>query len=127
MQSQDEALYDLFFNRTDVAMIRTNLAEELSTKTITVRRPPWLWPAFVPYEEVSNLGSTGPAQGASTDPPITFQMSDLKLINAYNFSGFPFLSSTILYPEWAFGVVPLVDGKVTIVGGRSGCFRLAVL
>jgi len=45
-------------------------------------------------------------------------MNRFKIINRQTYSGFPFLVSTRLYPEWAFAALPRVDPRTTrhIVG-----------
>ncbi|UQB43153.1 EAL domain-containing protein [Thiomicrospira microaerophila] len=39
-------------------------------------------------------------------------VSQLKLLNAQRLSNFPYVTSTRLYPEWAFAALPAVDSEV---------------
>ncbi|SFR52528.1 EAL domain-containing protein [Thiomicrospira sp. ALE5] len=39
-------------------------------------------------------------------------LSQLKILNQQAYAGFPFITSTRLYPEWAFAAMPEVDSEV---------------
>jgi PAS domain S-box-containing protein len=41
------------------------------------------------------------------------KMNDIKIINVQNLPGYPFFSSTTLYPEWPFAALPHVNRDIT--------------
>ena len=43
----------------------------------------------------------------------TLDLEDVKIINAHDLPGYPFASSTRLYPEWPFAALPHVDNDLT--------------